>query len=518
MQNNLKRTGEKYGDGSYGLVYQAKSDSNFSAVKCNKIEAAVDFIGSVRELDIINALYGHPHIVGTKAIYFVNPFTEEIPEPEPIQKTKYRIDQLFFVQEPAVENLLMLISNRNTTFDKYKEVLLHILLALEFMHSKGIIHHDIKPGNILIFENNQAKLCDFGLSIPLCEQEYNKNVITIWYRAPEVCLIKKYDFKADIWSVGCIALEMITKLPSLYLIDDNNKKLLDGIVENIPSPDIESLKGRSDKKPKYKNFTEMLKITGKKIEEFNRTAGSFEDFLELVSKMLTVNPENRFTAAEALDHKFFDSKREYIKETRSKYIKEENTDEKITIHNCLRRQYAVNELFTFYNSREKCYFQKDRQNENWYTNRTVFHALALFDLHLNTLAEIYKSPLTEKEIEETTNSFYICLYISIKYFNLLCIPVTFSTLTKDRYKAYYKENQTFERRFIRDILGRRIYRTTIYEATGRALSELEIYQLLKRYGLCESVKDIGVGELSQKLMQEKDEGIMKIITVEENGK
>jgi serine/threonine protein kinase len=92
-----------------------------------------------------------------------------------------------------------------------------MLLAIDFMHSHGFMHRDLKPENILITEDNQLKICDFGLaraySLPILN-ELTHEVMTLWYRAPEVLMnMKTYPPAVDIWSAGHIIVSMINGAP-----------------------------------------------------------------------------------------------------------------------------------------------------------------------------------------------------------------------------------------------------------------------------------------------------------------
>ena len=92
--------------------------------------------------------------------------------------------------------------------------LYQICRGLKYIHSSGAIHRDLKPSNILVNENCDLKICDFGLARVLSNGQMTGYVSTRYYRAPEIMLSgKSYDKSIDIWSVGCIFAEMVEGLP-----------------------------------------------------------------------------------------------------------------------------------------------------------------------------------------------------------------------------------------------------------------------------------------------------------------
>lgn len=85
--------------------------------------------------------------------------------------------------------------------------------GLKYVHSAGVVHRDLKPSNILINENCDLKICDFGLA-RVQETQMTGYVSTRYYRAPEIMLTwRRYNEKIDIWSAGCIFAEMILGYP-----------------------------------------------------------------------------------------------------------------------------------------------------------------------------------------------------------------------------------------------------------------------------------------------------------------
>lgn len=94
--------------------------------------------------------------------------------------------------------------------------LYQILQGTNELHNRRIIHRDLKPQNILIGDEMILKIADFGLSraytVPI--RPYTHQVVTLWYRAPEVLLeASEYSTPIDVWSIACIFVEMVSKLP-----------------------------------------------------------------------------------------------------------------------------------------------------------------------------------------------------------------------------------------------------------------------------------------------------------------
>merc|ERR1712023_305252 len=97
-----------------------------------------------------------------------------------------------------------------------RSYLYQMLVALNFCHERKILHRDMKPQNLLVTRDGYLKLADFGLArasgIPV--RNYTHEVVTLWYRPPDVLLgSKHYNTAIDIWSVGCIFVEMLNLRP-----------------------------------------------------------------------------------------------------------------------------------------------------------------------------------------------------------------------------------------------------------------------------------------------------------------
>lgn len=98
-----------------------------------------------------------------------------------------------------------------------------LLRGLAYCHARRILHRDLKPQNLLISEQGELKLADFGLarakSIP--SHTYSNEVVTLWYRPPDVLLgSRNYSTSLDLWGVGCIFIEMVCGAPAFPGVKD----------------------------------------------------------------------------------------------------------------------------------------------------------------------------------------------------------------------------------------------------------------------------------------------------------
>ncbi|CAK60937.1 unnamed protein product (macronuclear) [Paramecium tetraurelia] len=257
--------GEMIGQGAFGRVILGMNrvSGQIMAVKQVFIKSGDENkVQSIqREIEILSKLQ-HLHIVR----YY---------------GSERKKDQLnIFLEYVSGGSVLMMIKR----FGKFKESLIkvylkQILLGLQYLHSQGVIHRDIKGANILINQNGQVKLADFGSGKQL--SEIQQDVVgslcgTPNFMAPEVINQQQYGKKADIWSLGCTMIEMATGHPPF------------SEVKNIYTIMV-----------KISKLTDMIPIPEELKSEQAR------DFLK---KCLQLNPEDRWEAEDLLQHPFLVSK------------------------------------------------------------------------------------------------------------------------------------------------------------------------------------------------------------------
>lgn len=192
-------------------------------------------------------------------------------------------------------------SDRALQPDLVKSLTRQLVLGLCFLHSKRIMHRDLKPHNLLIDKQHNLKIADFGLArafqIPL--RTYTHEIVTLWYRAPEVLLgARHYATTVDIWSVACIMAEMATGIP--LLCGDSEIDQLFKICRLLGTPNEEQWPG-VDTMPEYQPIFPKWRPTDL-IEHLPQIplAG-----VDLLARMLVFDPTRRISAKAALLHPYF---------------------------------------------------------------------------------------------------------------------------------------------------------------------------------------------------------------------
>eukprot|EP00168_Porphyra_purpurea_P000632 TRINITY_DN1072_c0_g1_i5.p1 TRINITY_DN1072_c0_g1~~TRINITY_DN1072_c0_g1_i5.p1 ORF type:complete len:271 (+),score=69.46 TRINITY_DN1072_c0_g1_i5:193-1005(+) len=179
--------------------------------------------------------------------------------------------------------------------------LFQLLNGIDHCHRHRVLHRDLKPANLLIDRRGSLKLADFGLArafgIPV--RHYTHEVVTLWYRAPEILLgAKKYSTPVDIWSIGCIFAELVTRSP--LFPGDSEIDQLYKIFRALGTPTEDMWAGVSelpDFKPTFPRWPQV---------SLRNTVPALDDVgLSLLTQMLLYEPSQRITARDALNHPYF---------------------------------------------------------------------------------------------------------------------------------------------------------------------------------------------------------------------
>jgi len=180
---------------------------------------------------------------------------------------------------------------------------------MKYVHSAGILHRDLKPRNLLVNSNCDLKICDFGLARADIPDLYEAGamtdyIATRWYRAPELLMgCEDYAESIDIWAIGCIFAELLTRKPFLPGSDSENQlKLIVHMIGLTEGEEIEIDWGVQLKVPdsvKIKPGEETKRFT-KRFNKCDKVA------IDLLKKILQFNPSKRLSIDDALKHEFFE--------------------------------------------------------------------------------------------------------------------------------------------------------------------------------------------------------------------
>jgi serine/threonine protein kinase len=274
---------EILGEGTYGKVYkvQEKSSGRYFALKCNKLDSNDQGISAVllREISFLKSMR-HPNIISLQSVIL----------------TSKQVDLVFELLRIDLQKFLESQPN-GLPEDLVKSFLRQILTGLYYCQTNRVIHRDLKPQNILIDENGNVKIADFGLArcfqIPF--KPYTPCVQTLWYRAPEVLLgVDGYSCAIDMWSVGCIFAEMLTKFP--LFTGACEKDVLYSIFNIMGTPNEGNWPGVES----FKNFKEFPVWVPVQFRDIFSCVSL--DGVDLLEKMVTLDPGRRISPFDALRH------------------------------------------------------------------------------------------------------------------------------------------------------------------------------------------------------------------------
>lgn len=287
-------------EGMYGVVHRARSKDTGEVVALKRIKMDMGFgvfpITSLREINILLSM-NHPNVVNLKEIV--------------VGKS---LDEIYMVMEYMEHDLKALMRSMKQPFRQaeVKCLLKQLLSATDAMHQYWILHRDLKTSNLLMNNKGILKVCDFGLARRYSDPigNYTVPVVTLWYRAPELLLgSKTYGPAIDMWSVGCIFLELLKKDNPLQ--GKTEFEQLEKIFRLLGTPKVAEWP-EFPQLPNCRRFDFLKKQFPSKLrDQLPRQSFSGAPYLsdvglDLLSRMLTYNPAKRITAAAALEHPYFD--------------------------------------------------------------------------------------------------------------------------------------------------------------------------------------------------------------------
>ncbi|KAK9207327.1 hypothetical protein WN943_017612 [Citrus x changshan-huyou] len=298
VYGNLFEVSRKYvppirpvGRGAYGIVCAAMNSETREEVAIKKIGNAfdnrIDAKRTLREIKLLRHM-DHENIIAIKDII------------RPPQRETF--NDVYIVYELMDTDLHQIIrSHQDLTDDHCRYFLYQLLRGLKYVHSANVLHRDLKPSNLLLNANCDLKIGDFGLARTTSETDFmTEYVVTRWYRAPELLLnCSEYTAAIDIWSVGCILGEIMTRQPLFPGKDYVHQLRL--ITELIGSPDETSLGFlRSDNARRYVRMLPQFPKQNFSARFPNKSPGA----VDLLEKMLVFDPNRRITVDEALCHPY----------------------------------------------------------------------------------------------------------------------------------------------------------------------------------------------------------------------
>ena len=278
------------GEGTYGVVYKARDTETGQIVALKRIRLDQQDEGipatAIREIAILKELK-HPNIVDLISVIHTEAKLTLVFEYVDLDLKKY-MDKY----------------GRLTPF-QVKWFMGQLLQGLSYIHNRRVLHRDLKPQNLLVTDTPdkpELKIADFGLArgagIPV--RSYTHEVVTLWYRCPAVLLgCRKYGASIDIWSVGCIFYEMAEHKP-LFPAKNEKEELLK-IFKTFGTPTPETWNGYKEL-PQWSD--DFPVYPGVSIQELLPDLN--EKGRDLFARMMTLDPEKRISARDALKHPYFE--------------------------------------------------------------------------------------------------------------------------------------------------------------------------------------------------------------------
>ncbi|KAI8802334.1 CMGC/CK2 protein kinase [Cladochytrium replicatum] len=282
----------KVGRGKYSEVFEGINI--ISNEKCIiKVLKPVKKKKIKREIKILQNLSGGPNVVGLLDV---------------VRDPQSKVPALIFEN---VDNTDFKVLYPKLTDNDVRYYIFELLKALDFSHSRGIMHRDVKPHNVMIDHHKKTlRLIDWGLAeFYKPGTKYNVRVASRYFKGPELLVdFQEYDYSLDMWSLGCMFASMIFRKEPFFHGQDNYDQLVkiakvlgtQELFEYLDKYDIEldahfdDILGRYPRRP-------WQKFINAENERYIST-----EALDFVDKLLRYDHQERLTPKEAMFHPYFD--------------------------------------------------------------------------------------------------------------------------------------------------------------------------------------------------------------------
>jgi len=289
---------DRIGEGAYGVVHKARDreTGNLVALKCIRLENDEEGVPctAIREISLLKELR-HPNLVRLYEVLH----------------NERKLTLVFEYLDMDLRKYLDEQSASPVPTSTIKRMSRQLLEGIAYCHKRCVLHRDLKPQNLLINKAQDLRIGDFGLgrAYGIAAKKFTHEVVTLWYRAPDVLLGNgNYGPAVDMWSAGCIMLEMITGEPVFPGQNDADQllrifKFLGAPNDTLwPSMHEYANSERTLAKPEFRrNYAPECK----RFYGSSKVRRIGADGIDLIQNLLLYEPYQRLTAEEALEHPYF---------------------------------------------------------------------------------------------------------------------------------------------------------------------------------------------------------------------